>query len=522
MLTRRPSPGRVLAHVPFHPVGLSAVPILFLFAQNQVQQVTLDPLWRPLALAVLMAAGLLVTCAAVLWDWQRGALLASLLLALFYSYGHAWNLAGSFLGDRLWLAGIYLVVAVLGAALVWRGGGWVASASGFANVVAVLLLVFNTGRVVDFAVGSASPVGGGTPSPPAGIDASGPRPDIYYLIFDRYAGPETLERVYGHDNEPFLAELERRGFTVARDAWANYFKTALSLTASLSMDYLDPARFPADADGFGLVHRALREHLEVPATLTAIGYEYVHVASYWEPTSTNVDADISVRYQDASEFESAVRATTLLSLLEEPQPEDSDPETIPFPDLARETTLYAFQAVEAAAGRPGPTFVFAHILVPHPPYVFDADGTMPTAEESETRTEEEEYAAQLAWANGRIVQLLDRLLDVPPGEEPIIIVQGDEGPFPDRYRLIGERFQWFTATSQEVAQKFGILNAVHLPGIDPVAAGYSSHTSPVNNFRVVLNAYFDADLPLLPDVAYLSRDHVRPYELREYRRLEGS
>jgi len=509
----------LLGRVPFHPLGAAAVPVLFLFAENQVQQVTLDPLWRPLALGVLLAVTLLLTCSALLWDWLRGALLASLVLVLFYSFGHAWNLVGGALGDRVWLADIYLIVGVAGGFLIWRrGGSWVPSATGFLNVAVLLLLAFNMGRVADFALGSASPVGG-TPSPPPGIDASGRRPDIYYLIFDRYGGAGTLERVYHHDNEPFLAALEERGFAVARDAWANYFKTALSLTSSLSMDYLDPQRFPPEAEGFGLVHQALRDPLRVPATLTAIGYEYVHVASYWEPSATNADAQIVVRYEDATEFEAAVRATTALSLLEEPRDEDDDPETIPFPDLARETTLFAFDAVEDAATRPGPTYVFAHILVPHPPYVFDADGSLPSAAESDERTEEEEYAAQLAWTNGRILAMVDRLLDAPPGEEPIIILQGDEGPFPQRYRTIGAGFQWFSATEDEVAQKFGILNALHLPGVDGSTVGLTDRTSPVNNFRVVLDAYFGADLPLLPDVTYLSRDHANPYVLQEYRRL---
>jgi hypothetical protein len=510
----------VLNRVPAHPIGMAAVPVLFLFAENQVQQVTLDPLWRPLAVAVVVAAALLCVCAALFWDWLRGALLASLLLALFYSFGHAWNLAGGFLGDRLWLADIYLLLAVAGAFLIWRGGAWVTSATGFLNVAVLLLVLFNGGRVADFALGSASPIGEVPPSPPAGVEVGERQPDIYYIILDRYAGPATLERDFGYDNEPFLAELERRGFGIARDAWANYFKTALSITSSLSMDYLDPASFPPDAEGFELIHRALHEHLPVPSTLTGIGYEYVHVSSYWEPTATNADAEIVVRYEDATEFEAAVRATTLLSLLEEPQPEDSDPETIPFPALARATTLFAFDAVERAAGRPGPTFVFAHILVPHPPYVFDVDGSMPSAQEDSDRSEEERYVAQLTWANRRILEMVDHLLDAPAGQEPVIILQGDEGPFPERYRLIGDGFQWFSATPDEVAHKFGILNALHLPGVDPEEMGLTAHTSPVNNFRIVMDAYFGADLPLLPDVSYLSRDHLRPFELREYRRLD--
>jgi phosphoglycerol transferase MdoB-like AlkP superfamily enzyme len=231
-----------------------------------------------------------------------------------------------------------------------------------------------------------------------------------------------------------------------------------------------------------------------------------------------VDADIVIRWEDVTEFDAAVRATTALALLDEPLPDDGDPETVPLTELARETTRVGFEALESAASRPGPTYVFAHILVPHPPYVWDADGSIPTAEEADVRTEEEEYAAQLAWTNQRVLQAVDRLLAAPAGEEPIIVLQADEGPYPERFRVIGYPFKWFNATDEEVEQKFAILNAVHLPGVDPEAAGFSDHTSPVNNFRIVFNAFFGADLPLHPDVSYLSLDTFRPLELREVRR----
>ena len=348
------------------------------------------------------------------------------------------------------------------------------------------------------------------------------RPDIVYLVLDRYAGASTLERAYGFDNGPFLEELERRGFGVARDAWANYFKTALSLTSSLSMDFLDTQRFDATGSAaFDPIHRALRDHLPVPVTLTSLGYEYVHVASYWEPTATNADADIVVRYQDITEFEAVVRSTTMLMLLEPPEPPDRDPETIHFPSLARETTLFAFDAVEDAAARPGPTFVFAHVLVPHPPYVFDTDGSLPTAQEAQQRGEQERYVRQLQWTNVRVLQMVDRLLDVPQAERPVIILQADEGPFPDGYRLGGADFAWLEATPDEIAHKFAILNALHLPGVEPAQAGLTDRTSPVNNFRIVLNAYFEAGLPLLPDRVYLSPDHDHPYEFVEYQRQRG-
>jgi hypothetical protein len=231
-----------------------------------------------------------------------------------------------------------------------------------------------------------------------------------------------------------------------------------------------------------------------------------------------VDADISLRYQEASEFSSALRATTALMLLSPLGEPDNDPETIEFADLARDTTLFAFDRLEESVERPGPTFVFAHILVPHPPYVFNADGSMPTAEERRSRPETEEYVEQLLWTNARVLAAIDHLLDVPAGEEPIILLQADEGPWPVAFSRNQRNFQWLDAAPAQIQQKFGILNAFHLPGVDAAEAGVTDRTSPVNEFRIVFNSYFGSDLPLLPDVTYLSPDYARMYDLVEYPR----
>ena len=61
------------------------------------------------------------------------------------------------------------------------------------------------------------------------------RPDVYYVILDRYANSWTLANLYGYDNTPFLEALRERGFYVADEAWANYFKTAFSVSSSLDM-----------------------------------------------------------------------------------------------------------------------------------------------------------------------------------------------------------------------------------------------------------------------------------------------
>lgn len=44
--------------------------------------------------------------------------------------------------------------------------------------------------------------------------------------------------MHGYDNTPFLGELERRGFYIARGSLSNYRHTELSIATVLNMDYM--------------------------------------------------------------------------------------------------------------------------------------------------------------------------------------------------------------------------------------------------------------------------------------------
>jgi hypothetical protein len=503
--------------LPLHPILIAAFPVLFLFVENAVQQVTLSPLWAPLGASVAVAAGTLLLCTLLLRDRARGALLATLLLALFFSFGHVWNLVRPTIADRNLLVATWTVLSVIAAIVAWRAGRWAVAANRYLNLASAAVVVFNLAQVVGFATGIDRLIPGGGEALVTEVQDLGQRPDIYYVVLDRYANAETLDLLYDYDNSPFLEALEERGFSVAHDSWANYFKTAFSIVSSLSISHLDgEALKDGEPASFGPIHSALRDHLAVPTTLRSLGYEYVHIGNYWEPSATNVDADRVLRFSEGEEFRSAMADTTLLSLLTPPDAADDDPETTDFPLLARSHTLFAFDRLEEAGDRPGPTFAFAHILVPHPPYVFDVDGTLPTAAEREERSGTEEYVRQLQWANQRVLAAIDELLDVPPGEEPVIILQADEGPFPARFASEERDFQWLEATPEELQQKFGILNAYHLPWVDPSDLGFHDRISPVNAFRIVFNAYFGADLPLLPDTVHLSPDFDHMYDFVEF------
>jgi len=152
--------------------------------------------------------------------------------------------------------------------------------------------------------------------------------------------------------------------------------------------------------------------------------------------------------------------------------------------------------------------VFAHILLPHTPYIFDADGGFIPYPERSRLSESEQFANQLAYTNRRLLAIVDHLLDRPEGSRPIVIVQADEGPYPLGF---GDAtgHDWTSATPEDREIKYNILNAWYVP--DGRDIGLYPEISSVNTFRLLFNAYFDTDLPLLPDESY-SRGHSEPLQ----------
>jgi hypothetical protein len=502
--------------VPLHSVLAALYFPLYLLAANADEWVNLSVAIVPILACVGLGAAVLAACAAVFGGWQRGGLVATLLIVLFFTAGRA--VIG--LNVERWVIAVaWLGLALLGLTLIARGARWHGRATVLLNVATLVIVAVNALSLGSY-LWASSQHSIGQASAVIPLGAVEQKPDIYYLVFDRYAGETTLRDDYGFDNAPFLAALEDRGFTVAHHAWANYAKTSLSLGSSLNADFLDAdALRAASSSTFGPIHAALRGHLAVPQTLTSIGYEYVHIGTWWEPTQSNIDADEVLVYGSAAEYPQALAETTALGLLTAGgPPTGDDPEVLDQPNANMAFTRYEFDQVERAASRPGPTFVFAHFLVPHPPYVFNRDGSQQTAEQLAERGPDGAYVEQLRWTNGRILELLDVLLAAPPEERPIVIVQADEGPYPARIDADQDGFAWFEATDAEIAHKFAILNALYLPNVDAATAGVTDRTSPVNNFRIVLNAYFGTELPLRDDTSWLFPDQGRLYDFSAYDR----
>ena len=150
--------------------------------------------------------------------------------------------------------------------------------------------------------------------------------------------------------------------------------------------------------------------------------------------------------------------------------------------------------------------MFGHILMPHWPYIVDADGRFddhrirpgarwdPVTRQSQIA---EAYLEQLEFTNRKTLALIDALLDRPVASRPVIVLQSDEGFY--TWLQSGSR-----ATDRDLEQHFNILNAYYLPRVR--RPGLYPTITPVNTFRLIFRAYLGARMSLLPDRNYVQKD----------------
>ena len=330
---------------------------------------------------------------------------------------------------------------------------------------------------------------------------------LFYLIFDRYGSQSVLADYYSFDNSDLTGFLEEKGFYVASNSRANYLKTAHSLASTFHMGYLDfLAEDPRSRIGdWHPLYDMLRQH-RVGRFLKSRGYNFVQIGSWWGPTQYNPYADENHSF-GFSEFNYwYLRRTIVAPILDAVAPDSTLARRLQG-DLGQcQRVPRQIETVKEIGARSEKTFVFAHILVPHDPYVFSADGRCPSPDEME-RTETEKYIEQVRYANSLIKGLVSALL-ATDGPKPIIVIQSDEGPFPARYR--SEVRSWRDATIDELRAKMGILNAFYFPDGD--YRDLDPEVTSVNTFRIVFNKHFGTKLKRLPDRIYGFPDTFKIYD----------
>jgi len=509
--------------LPLHPFLFAAASVFRLYASN-LHELYFSDVGPALAVALAAALVLFLAFGAVLKHLgAKAAILASAALVAGLFYSEIVDAANRYLGLGLSpvaaLPIILAVMAIIGVA-VGRARIDFTPASVVLNGVAFVLFIFPAWQLASHewsaargSLDTAKALDGGTREATDMSIVADPTkvkdtPDIYYVIFDRYGSQATLAEHFGFDNGDLVAFLEAQGFYVASESHANYLKTAHSLASTFHMGYLDfLGKDPrSKINDWHPIFDMLRDH-RVGRFLKSNGYDFIQIGSWWGPTQHNPFADENYSF-GFSEFEHRyLRKTIIPAVLNAVAPAGTYAKRLQWEIGQCHRVPRQIEKVKEISERDEATFVFAHILVPHDPYVFGPDGRCLSFEEAKRRTKRDGYVEQVRYANSLIKDFVSTLLS-REGPKPIIIIQADEGPFPDRYRYSNR--SWRDATIDELKMKMSILNAYYFPDGD--YRDLDQHVTSVNTFRILFNKYFGTRLERLPDRVFAFPDYSHVYD----------
>lgn len=321
-----------------------------------------------------------------------------------------------------------------------------------------------------------------------------PKPDIYFLLADEYAGNDELKTIFHYDNSAFETELKRRGFRIVNHSYSNYNYTPFSLSSILNMNYLQLSDTNRTGTDLTYSYQQIRNS-SVIHFFQANGYKFYNFSVFdfeGQPAPVR-ETFLPVKTR-------LITSQTFLSRLQR----DLWFKTITVfksKKMIRDLTYYnqinnkrIYDLTWACAQqRPSePKFVYTHLMMPHYPYYYDKKGKEIPFERlvEGNQVHKNDYIEYLQYTNKKILELIDHI-QKSSAVRPIIVLTGDHG---------------FRHFAEPVDRKYYFINlsAVYFPNQD--YSSVADSTSSVNLFRYILNSQFSQHLPVLKDSTIYLRD----------------
>lgn len=489
-----------------HPILFAIFPILFLFSHN-IEQVSTNQIVIPIVVTILFTLVCWILLSLFIKNKQKAELIISVFLLWFFSYGHFFK---GIIGFSIWF--IIVTLSVIFFIKVCKNLIIFTKLFNIISFTLVLISIVNIYaykfvkryiKYEDFNLENIE-------VKHLDLEKSYIYPNIYYIILDGYARADILKEIYNYDNTELLDYLIQKGFYIAEKSSSNYVQTYLSIPSSLNFKYHDDLveQIGVESDNFAPLQYITRYN-RVSRFLRRQGYVFIAFSSGYSPTEMrNADFYMTCGWS-LNEFQNIIINIT-------PIPEVLNRLLNSQYILHRKRIIYIFESLVDLPELKVPIFVFAHILAPHPPFVFGKQGEKVNTKRKFTIADGshlvnpgglskneyiENYRNQITFINNKIKITVAGILEnsVRP---TVIIIQSDHGP--------GSMLDWEDIGNTNLKERFSILNAYYLP-----QSGYLDlydEITPVNTFRIVFNNYFGTDFELLPDESYYSTWSC-PYKL---------
>ena len=501
-----------------HPILIALFPVFLVYSQN-IHLILIQGIIFPILIILGTTIAIWASIRFILKNTRKSALLTSLYVFLFFSYGIIFKILESNVTEE-YLILIHVLLLITYTSLVVfityyivktrRNFSYVTSTTNVVSVILLSLIFFN---ITAYNFENFSSFDDETYEPTiAGNNPNG-LPDIYYIVLDEYAPLRTLNTVYDYDNSDFVKFLQERNFYVAKNSHSNYAETFLAMASTLNMKYVN---YLSDTVGKESLDQRIPYQMisnnHVMKNLKSVGYEIYNFDSGWWGTRSLQIADANLCSKNQNMDFHTLHALKQISVFRAFDIFIKDPSSEIFHQERRDRISCQFDDItKIKQETEKPVFVFMHVMAPHDPYVFGPDGEEvdykytfgPTGTAYLDPNEEKTaYLNQLIYLT-KILKDVIKNLQENSENQPIIIVQSDTGPSTKFGETMNEKHQ---------VDRMSIINAYYFPNgkYDLL----SDDVTPVNSFRIVFDSHFETNYGLVDDRVFYST-YEKPYELNE-------
>ncbi len=500
----------------------SIYPVLVLYAFN-CKELFIQQLLLPLLVSIVFSTIVFVLGMFLLKDKFKSSLATVILLLIFWNYGVIYTGINKLVGLQHWhliplLLFIYAHLVYLVVKI--RQQKTLENANIILLIPISLLILFNVVTIVPGEwrkMESLKETRSILQAANAKATSNNSQPDIYFILLDECASIKTIKSEWGYDNAAFSNYLSGMGFYIAGDSRTRYLFTEWVVASMFNLDYVsgpvDNATFldflfnpeKVDAKTYARLKKVdfadltqMMKNNYLTGFLKERGYKIVVCEGSYIDKINNADIDIrpeeinqsEVNISSSDVFFTALYRKTIVSPFNQFFKIDQTYNAKYF------AIKYVFNYLSTEVQQiRSPKFIYAHLMLPHSPFVFDREGnyvepvnTYPDnimTYRPPVNTVNGPYLDQYIYASNQVKKMVGSIIHRSGAVPPVIIIQSDHGPRPHEVYL------------KDKTTAFSVFNAVYFPDGD--YRNMYGNISTVNTFRVVLNKYFGENYKMLED-----------------------
>ncbi len=378
-----------------------------------------------------------------------------------------------------------LIVSILLLIFLFKKYKWFYKVTFFLNVLLIVYCVLDAGLIIKIQMSTQKIVY----QNPVVLNEKlvKHKPNVYLLLFDEYAGLQSLKDSFNYDNSPFYEQLRNDSFQIM-PIFSNYSITAFSMSSLFQMNYLKNLQNTTTV-GWKQTQQCMLDIKNAPVFnhFKNFGYDVKSFSMFEVLDNKSLGANQfllahhrvlthkmfhNVFLKDVGFNFTNGRFASLFF------------QKLFLADLPAYSNTAESKMLNTLENKTNPQFVYTHFLMPHYPFLYDSSGNknaLQTIFKDRAWLVKEDYISYLKYCNKKMVEMERKIIEKDPGA--IIILLSDHG-----FRYEG---------SHNDKSEFNNFCAVRNLS---TSNNHSTATiSNVNLFRYIFNTTYKQSIPYLTD-----------------------